>query len=79
MEIKKDKRLAWWKVAERGNVYIYPPPPFFLYVSNKTVGVSYADTTSKQLGVSEFVDNDLFSNLEVKKKKKSTMCKKGKS
>lgn len=43
--------------------------PFF-YMSNKTVGVSYADTTSKQLGVSEFVDNDLFSNLEVKKKKK---------
>jgi hypothetical protein len=25
MEIKKDKKLAWWKVAERGNVYTYPP------------------------------------------------------
>ncbi|KAI9470644.1 MAG: muts domain V-domain-containing protein [Benjaminiella poitrasii] len=31
---------------------------------NKTVGVAYADTTTNQLGVSQFIDNDLYSNLE---------------
>ncbi|KAG1051074.1 hypothetical protein G6F43_006697 [Rhizopus delemar] len=31
---------------------------------NKTVGVAFADTTIKQLGVSEFIDNELYSNLE---------------
>ncbi|KAF9524112.1 DNA mismatch repair protein MSH2, partial [Crepidotus variabilis] len=30
----------------------------------KSVGVAFADTTTRQLGVSDFVDNDLFSNLE---------------
>ncbi|GAA5811327.1 hypothetical protein MFLAVUS_004760 [Mucor flavus] len=36
-------------------------------VSNdqKTVGVSFADTTINQLGVSQFIDNDSFSNLET--------------
>jgi DNA mismatch repair protein MSH2 len=32
---------------------------------NKTVGVAFADTSVRQLGVSDFVDNDLFSNTEV--------------
>ncbi|KAM6492493.1 DNA mismatch repair protein [Amanita muscaria] len=31
----------------------------------KTLGVSYADTSVRELGVAEFVDNDLFSNLET--------------
>lgn len=31
----------------------------------KTVGVAFADTSIRQLGVADFVDNDLFSNLEV--------------
>lgn len=31
----------------------------------KTVGVAFADTSMQELGVSEFVDNDLFSNTEV--------------
>ncbi|CAO3701148.1 unnamed protein product [Rhizopus stolonifer] len=31
---------------------------------NKVVGVAFADTTIKQLGVSEFIDNELYSNLE---------------
>ncbi|CEP08620.1 hypothetical protein [Parasitella parasitica] len=31
---------------------------------NKLVGVSFADTTIRQLGVSQFVDNELYSNLE---------------
>lgn len=31
----------------------------------KSVGVAFADTTSRELGVSDFVDNELFSNLEV--------------
>lgn len=31
----------------------------------KTVGVAFADTSRQDMGVSEFVDNDLFSNTEV--------------
>lgn len=31
----------------------------------KTVGVAFADTSQMSMGVGEFVDNDLFSNLEV--------------
>lgn len=31
----------------------------------KTVGVAFADTSLREMGVSEFVDNDLFSNTEV--------------
>jgi DNA mismatch repair protein MSH2 len=30
----------------------------------KNVGVAFADTSLRQLGVSDFVDNDLFSNTE---------------
>lgn len=36
----------------------------------QTVGVSFADTTINQLGLSEFIDNESYSNLEVKKKHK---------
>lgn len=32
----------------------------------KTVGVAFADTSMQEMGVSEFVDNDLFSNTEVR-------------
>lgn len=31
----------------------------------KAVGVAFADTSARVLGVSDFVDNDLFSNVEV--------------
>jgi len=31
----------------------------------KTIGVAFADTSVRQLGVADFVDNDLFSNVEV--------------
>ena len=31
----------------------------------KAVGVAFADTSSRELGVADFVDNDLFSNTEV--------------
>lgn len=31
----------------------------------RCVGVAFADATSRELGVSDFVDNELFSNLEV--------------
>ena len=33
---------------------------------NKIVGVAFADTSVRELGVSDFVDNELFSNTEVK-------------
>lgn len=32
----------------------------------KTVGFAFADTSLQEMGVSEFVDNDLFSNTEVR-------------
>lgn len=31
----------------------------------KVVGVAFADASVRQIGVAEFVDNDLFSNTEV--------------
>ncbi|SCV69244.1 BQ2448_2264 [Microbotryum intermedium] len=31
----------------------------------KTVGVTFADTSRQEMGVAEFIDNDLFSNTEV--------------
>ncbi len=31
----------------------------------KTVGVAFADTSTRELGVADFVDNDCFSNTEV--------------
>jgi DNA mismatch repair ATPase MutS len=31
----------------------------------KTVGIAFADTSIRTIGVSEFVDNELFSNVEV--------------
>lgn len=33
----------------------------------KTVGVAFADTSIRELGVAEYVDNDLFSNTEVRR------------
>ncbi len=33
--------------------------------NNKAVGVAFADTSIRELGVADFVDNDLFSNTEV--------------
>lgn len=35
----------------------------------RTVGVAYYESTTLTLGVSEFVDNDSFSNLEVRSRK----------
>ena len=32
----------------------------------KAVGVAFADTSVRQLGVADFVDNDIFSNTEVR-------------
>ncbi|ETW75892.1 hypothetical protein HETIRDRAFT_152464 [Heterobasidion irregulare TC 32-1] len=34
-------------------------------VKNKTVGIAFADSSTRQLGVADFVDNDLFSNTET--------------
>jgi hypothetical protein len=33
---------------------------------NKAVGIAFADTSVRELGVADFVDNDLFSNTEVR-------------
>lgn len=33
---------------------------------SKTVGIAFADTSVRELGVADFVDNDLFSNTEVR-------------
>ena len=33
----------------------------------KTVGVAFADTSIRELGVADFVDNELFSNTEVRR------------
>ena len=32
----------------------------------KSVGIAFADTSVRELGVADFVDNDSFSNTEVK-------------
>ena len=32
----------------------------------KSIGVAYADSSTRELGVADFVDNDLFSNTEVR-------------
>jgi DNA mismatch repair protein MSH2 len=34
----------------------------------KTVGVAFADTSVRKLGVADFIDNELFSNTEVHSK-----------
>ncbi|KAI0937540.1 hypothetical protein AcV7_003542 [Taiwanofungus camphoratus] len=34
-------------------------------VKTKTVGIAFADTSVRELGVADFVDNDLFSNTET--------------
>lgn len=36
----------------------------------RSVGVAFADTSGRELGVADFTDNDLFSNLEVSRKAK---------
>lgn len=35
-------------------------------VKTKAVGVAFADGSTRELGVSDFVDNDIFSNTEVR-------------
>ena len=51
------------------NVHFLRPPligqPGSSGVKNKLVGVAFADTSARMIGVSEFVDNDLFSNIEA--------------
>ncbi len=32
----------------------------------KSVGVAFADASIREIGVAEFLDNDLFSNIEVR-------------
>jgi len=44
---------------------------------NKAIGVAFADTSVHELGVADFIDNDIFSNTEVRprtRKKGQTEC-----
>lgn len=34
----------------------------------KNVGIAYVDSVDRRLGVTEFVENDIFSNTEVRKR-----------
>lgn len=34
-------------------------------LKTKTIGVAFADTSVRQIGIAEFADNELFSNVEV--------------
>lgn len=43
-----------------------PSIPGAAKAKSKTVGVAFADSSVRQLGVADFVDNDLFSNTEVR-------------
>lgn len=40
-------------------------PPGASQAKTKAIGVAFADTSLRELGVADFVDNDLFSNTEV--------------
>ncbi|TBU61130.1 DNA mismatch repair protein [Dichomitus squalens] len=42
-----------------------PAVPGSTAVKTKAVGVAYADSSTRELGVADFVDNDLFSNTET--------------
>ena len=42
-----------------------PAIPGSTAVKTKAIGVAYADSSTRELGVADFVDNDLFSNTEV--------------
>lgn len=45
-------------------VYLYLGPSSSS-LKTKSVGIAFADTSVRQIGVAEFVDSDLFSNVEV--------------
>lgn len=55
----------------RGSDLLTPPVVMAIKIvssaaaKSKTLGVAFADPTVRELGVADFVDNDLFSNLEV--------------
>lgn len=40
-------------------------PPGAAQARTKAIGVAFADTSLRELGVADFADNDLFSNTEV--------------
>lgn len=45
---------------------------------NKAIGVAFADTSVRELGVADFIDNDIFSNTEVRlwtRKMSQTECR----
>ncbi|KAJ7885085.1 muts domain V-domain-containing protein [Mycena olivaceomarginata] len=54
----------------RGSDLLTPPVVMAIKIvssaaaKSKTLGVAFADPTVRELGVADFVDNDLFSNLE---------------
>jgi hypothetical protein len=38
---------------------------FAMKESTRTIGIAFADASARKLGVSEFVDDEMFSNTEV--------------
>ena len=43
-----------------------PAAPGSSAVKTKAIGVAFADSSTRELGVADFVDNDIFSNTEVR-------------
>ncbi|EIN09262.1 DNA mismatch repair protein [Punctularia strigosozonata HHB-11173 SS5] len=41
-----------------------PPGSTYVKATTKNIGVAFADTTLREIGVADFADNDLFSNTE---------------
>ena len=45
-------------------------------LKTKTIGVAFADTSVRQIGIAEFADNELFSNVEASGTSPDVSCPK---
>jgi DNA mismatch repair protein MSH2 len=55
---------VWTKEWTKG-IYVYTIMTLLVSQRFQFVGVAFADATLRELGVCEFVDNDVYSNFEV--------------